>query len=157
MPTGACQAITRRCSKNSPPARNARFTHSTPRPPKRPNAESLGEQLIHGQAFVDAQTVQCGGLYPGIRRLTDIEKPVKKLILSDPGLGGPMSHRLRKHHHRQNKTEHRRIERIFADTAVQMLAEQQTRSHRRHRQPPRAIGRQGGSEQCGTDNRAAIT
>ncbi|MCY1250627.1 hypothetical protein D9M72_642830 [compost metagenome] len=33
MPTGACQLITLRCRRNIPPARNARLTHSTPRPP----------------------------------------------------------------------------------------------------------------------------
>ena len=35
-----------------------------------------------------------------------------------------MGHLLRKRHHHQGKTEHRRVERIVADAAIQVLAEQ---------------------------------
>ena len=57
----------------------------------------------------------------------------------------------------QGKTEHGRIERVFADAAVQMLAKQQPRGGRRHRQPPRAIGRQGDGQQSRADQCAAVT
>ncbi|MNN26369.1 hypothetical protein D3C81_1398720 [compost metagenome] len=114
-----------------------------------------GEQLVHGQAFIDAQAVQYGGLDPSIRRLTCAEHLLIR-CRQIQAMSRPMGHWLREHHHGQGKPEHCRIERVFADAAVHVLAEQQTRSHGRYRQPPGAIRWQGSSQQCRADQRAAV-
>ncbi|MNY53080.1 hypothetical protein D3C86_1888070 [compost metagenome] len=45
--------------------------HATPAEPA--ECRVIGEQFVHGQAVVDPQAVQCGGLSPGIRCLAGTE------------------------------------------------------------------------------------
>ncbi|MNI62913.1 hypothetical protein D3C73_1182510 [compost metagenome] len=101
------------------------------------------EEFVHGQALVDPQAVQCRGPDPGVRALADTEY----LLHTTPqvhALGGrPLGHLLRKRHHHQGETEHRRIERIAADPAIQVLAEHHGQRGSTDRQPPGTVGRQG--------------
>ncbi|MNF97447.1 hypothetical protein D3C84_802760 [compost metagenome] len=116
------------------------------------------EEFVHGQAFVDPQAVQRRGLSPGIRRLVETE-PEHLLQTTEQvhAVGRrPVGHLLGKGHHHHGKTEHGRVERVLADAAIQVLAEQQRESGSTDRQPPWAIRGQRQCQQRGTDQGAAI-
>ncbi|MCY1461437.1 hypothetical protein D9M71_790980 [compost metagenome] len=101
------------------------------------------EQFIHGQAFVDPQAVQCRGPDPGVRVLACAEH----LLHATPQVhavgGWPMGHLLWKGHHHQGETQHCRVERVAADPAIQVLAQQHRKRRSTDRQPPGTIGWQG--------------
>ncbi|MNT52614.1 hypothetical protein D3C72_1896470 [compost metagenome] len=101
------------------------------------------EELVHGQALVDAQAVQRGGLRPGIRKggiaESEAENALQAFKQAHPVGCWPLGHLLRETHQHQGKTEHRRVERVFTDAAIQVLAEDHREGRCAHCQPPRAI------------------
>ncbi len=116
-----------------------------------------GEQLVDGQAAVGLQHVEGGGVGPGVRPGSETEEFAEAVGQAEGAVRrGPAGHFQGKRDQRHDVAEHRRVERVLSEAAVQVLAEYQGEEGRHQGQPPGGVGRQGDGQQQGGDQRAAV-
>ncbi|MNN62020.1 hypothetical protein D3C81_1772900 [compost metagenome] len=121
-----------------------------------PKGRMAGKQLLHGQALVDAQRVEHRGLGPGIGAGLPAEYPLQAGHQLR-GMGGrPLGHLQGERQQHEGVTHHRRVERVFAYAAVDVLAQAHGSACGDQGQPPGGIGRQCQRQQCCADQCAAV-
>ena len=147
-----------------PPASMARLIQSQPRPPSMPKiglAVRFLHRLAHRQA--GAQRVQRRGRRHGVpgavqragcprRSCTATSRKPRSTVCRPADIGRQPARQLRRKGNEQHRVaDHRRIERIGAETAVQMLCEQDRERGAADDQPPRRERRQAQRDQHGSD------
>ena len=114
-----------------------------------------GKQLLDGQAAVVAQAVEQRRPGPGVDLFASGEYLLQTLEQAW-GLPRPMVHLQREAQQHEGITDHGRVERVASDAAKSLFTETDGNACRDHRQPPRGLGGQGGRQQHGGYQCAAV-
>ena len=115
-----------------------------------------GAQLVDGQALVDLEGIQRGGLGPAIGQAGDAENVLETIQRGDTVRGRPTGHLYREGNQYHHVADHGRIERVLPKATIELLAEADGEAAGDQGQPPGRVGRQGQGQQHGGDQGAVV-
>lgn len=165
MLKGICQWIRRRASINRPPARKPKLTHCQPIPASAPPNQRLLQHLFHAVAAAQAgfEAVERRGLADAVhahlqfvqrRALCGMAAENRQQRVVERKRGGaqfirrqPTGHLHREGDEQHYVTDHRRVERVLPEAAIQLFGDNDGEEGADDDHPPRRQRRQADAEQ----------